>query len=304
MSDYLLRHYHNISDVCPIDAERLITAQVFEFEPITESDLPDRHFWSVAGLIASGNVERHRASGLQEVFDARFPADKCLLLFGTVAYLVEREQSWVRFSLVGNAGIDAFISALDRSNRVKLHGSFLNKHGDVGKEALVSIFRICCVIGNLLCEPRLIKSDAAARHKRKRFTRACEAPLPVWHEVRWRPSSEDREHGTDAPEARMPLHFCRAHWRKAEEGWPTAERRPDHDGWWTFIKSVWKGHPDFGVKLHKYVPDFGEEGARRSAKRVETSPELSDVRKTVLDGASASAIEQWHAQNAKKDSRK
>jgi hypothetical protein len=49
----------------------------------------------------------------------------------------------------------------------------------------------------------------------------------------------------------MPLHFCRAHWKRAPSG---GRARPGHEGLWHFVEGYWKGHPKNGTIMHDYAP--------------------------------------------------
>lgn len=119
----------------------------------------------------------------------------------------------------------------------------------------------------LIAEPRLVQKTAPQRcHRRRAERQLGPIGVPAWHRVSWTIGSEslrnkDRS-GSGAP---LPLHFSRAHWRRTEEHKPKAQRRPGKPGWWCWVKWSFKGHPDFGVRLHHYMPRIGSEEAQRLA---------------------------------------
>jgi hypothetical protein len=63
------------------------------------------------------------------------------------------------------------------------------------------------------------------------------------------------------------LHWCRAHWRRAEPNQGKAQlvTMPDGTkGWYTWVKDSWRGDPAYGVKLQRHQP-FLEEADRSSS---------------------------------------
>ncbi|WP_333830991.1 hypothetical protein [Pararhodobacter sp.] len=57
---------------------------------------------------------------------------------------------------------------------------------------------------------------------------------------------------------KVALHWCRAHWRRAEAHHPRSEWVKPHlaarAGWHTWVQDCWKGHPDHGIKLQRHEP--------------------------------------------------
>lgn len=111
----------------------------------------------------------------------------------------------------------------------------------------------------IINQERFVKKTAAApRQQRRSIERKLGFAVNGWHSVTWNVGSEVKAKvaETDSENAR-PLHFARAHWRRAQEGQPKAQRRNDAPGWWCWVKESWRGHPAFGVKLHHYTPKIG-----------------------------------------------
>lgn len=141
------------------------------------------------------------------------------------------------------------------------------------------------ILFSLIAEPRLTRLTQPVRADRRRAQRALgDTPLPVWHKVGWNlgeTTTPKRQPADDGH--RMPLHFCRAHWVRSEQGKPKAEQRAGHPGWWTWRRHSWKGHPAFGIKLHHYSPSLNDKSA-----------DLIDRTKLAASrAASAAAIEGW-----------
>jgi hypothetical protein len=96
--------------------------------------------------------------------------------------------------------------------------------------------------------------------------------------VRWKIGKRTQAIGNCLTEEGHPkaLHWCRAHWRRAEEGQPKAEwvniPRKGGWGWYCWAADCWKGHPDFGIKLQRHEPYI--EGEPRS--RFVDGPKILD----------------------------
>lgn len=123
----------------------------------------------------------------------------------------------------------------------------------------------CALFLTLLNEPRYVRRcDVSTRAERRRIKKKTGITVPGWHRVTWNiagPVSAwrgqtDMRHG-------VALHFRRAHWRRANEGGPKAERRNCQSGWWCWVRESWAGHPAFGVRLHHYTPKLTVDAAEK-----------------------------------------
>lgn len=136
-----------------------------------------------------------------------------------------------------------------------------------------SMIFVAHVILSLINTPRLVTRSNVPQKARERATwKLAYSQRPThWHQLTWtigKPvkASSDVSHEEGHHRA---LHFCRAHWRKSEAGKPKAEwvtpygRAP---GWWCWVESSWKGHPDYGIKLHHYTPRLDDADQGYKAK--------------------------------------
>ncbi|MFC4668154.1 hypothetical protein ACFO5X_06270 [Seohaeicola nanhaiensis] len=150
---------------------------------------------------------------------------------------------------------------------------------------------------SLLNEPRLIRkgSQQGSGSVRRRFERAMNRPSAGWTRVSWRPGSvAESAHGGDATGDRMPLHWCRGHWRRIKNQTKPHENavwlQQQGSGswyWYERVSDCWKGHPDFGVKLHHLEPLLN--GEKPIVGR-ELPSAASAARKAMTDAACRSAL--------------
>lgn len=124
------------------------------------------------------------------------------------------------------------------------------------QEALQAAFFL-----SVLSQNRFVRRESGGSRQQKRaLLRQYGFAPECWHRVTWNIGEDVKAKvaATD-PQNAMPLHFCRAHWRKAQEGQPKAIERNDAPGWWCWVSECWKGHPAFGIKLHHYTPRLRDE---------------------------------------------
>ena len=125
---------------------------------------------------------------------------------------------------------------------------------------------LVCFILSLINTPRLVihEHKTLPRQQRRSMERTIGQPALGYTEVRWTIGKSIKARQSDgSPMRGMPLHWNRAHWRKANEGEPKAEWRssgPHGAGWYCWASDYYAGHPDFGVKLQMHAPRMlGEE---------------------------------------------
>jgi hypothetical protein len=116
---------------------------------------------------------------------------------------------------------------------------------------------------SLMNEPRLVTRSTVEhpRTSRRRIERLTGKPALAYTKVTWQVGAgvKAKRDGSDEDGGlRMPLHWCRAHWRKAEEDWAGATwvepRMGAPKGWYIWVTDCWKGHPDHGIKLQDHAP--------------------------------------------------
>jgi hypothetical protein len=137
----------------------------------------------------------------------------------------------------------------------------------------------CAVILSLINEPRRVITAEAdgmdwTRQYRKAVQRTTGKAAQAYSKVRWEVGGEVRariEAGADEA-FKMPLHWCRAHWRKADAEMANAVwlasmlDRPA--GYYLWVKDCWKGHPAYGLKLQDHEPRMiGERDAASCVER-------------------------------------
>lgn len=135
----------------------------------------------------------------------------------------------------------------------------MSEEAEAWLSQIVGILDICLA---LISEPRIVRASPVPRAMRKRSEKANVSPPALgWHKVGWTVGSETKaKQGAGGQDHSMPLHFCRAHWRRSEPGKPSAEKRPGRNGYWVWVKHSFKGHPDNGIKLHHYMPRVDPSG--------------------------------------------
>ena len=107
----------------------------------------------------------------------------------------------------------------------------------------------------------VVESPAFSRQIRRRFkiNGVLSESMPT--KITWNVGASARAKSrTISPERCMPLHFRRAHWRRAEAHYVGAVQRPaalieeDRAGWWQWIAEQWVGHPAFGFRESVHAP--------------------------------------------------
>jgi len=151
------------------------------------------------------------------------------------------------------------------------------------------------IILNAIAEPRLIAKRPPCRQFRKNVQRAIgAAPLPAWSFISWSVGDTTHPKQDDGSDTwRAPLHFSRAHWRRAKGTEPSARPRDGKKGLWIWVASSWKGHPDFGIKLHHYIPR-----AKGEAFNAARLPDRPAAGLEISDAAASCAVRAWRAQRA------
>lgn len=141
----------------------------------------------------------------------------------------------------------------------------INRDGFASYDIDIAVFNIVGQIAfslSLINQPRIVKkSPAASRQVRRHMERGGAKAVDAWHMVTWDLSKSTVAKVTLDPSFhKVPLHWRRGHWRKAEEHYKGAVRRHDairqseRLAWWQWIEGVWVGHPAFGIKKSYHAP--------------------------------------------------
>lgn len=126
------------------------------------------------------------------------------------------------------------------------------------------LVRYYLMILRVINSPRLtVKKPAGTRQQRRSEARGMGKAVDAWHRVSWnidKPSVAKEPY--DQGFHKMPLHFNRGHWKRAEKHHPKSRQRPNalrpehRTGWWTWIDGYFAGHPAFGFKKQYHRPQI------------------------------------------------
>ena len=132
-----------------------------------------------------------------------------------------------------------------------------NKYGHMQKTMMLNFTNLIRLINS----PRLTKKGLIPRQQRRSAAKGMGKAVDSWHRVQWdidKPVSAREPY--DKGFHKMPLHFNRGHWKRAEKHHPKSRQRPNaykpehRTGWWTWIDGYWAGHPAFGFKKQYWTP--------------------------------------------------
>ncbi|AKG94566.1 hypothetical protein Shpa_56 [Paracoccus phage Shpa] len=161
-----------------------------------------------------------------------------------------------------------------RDNKMAILGNFIaGGHSFISdkligkqspEQAHETAFIIAAVafILSLINQPRLVrKSPMLSRQQRRAHHRGGFKAVDAWHRVTWDLSKETAAKvARDPTYHKVPLHWRRGHFRRAEAHYKGAIQRPDalreeeRSMWWQWIEGQWVGHPAFGIKRSIHAP--------------------------------------------------
>lgn len=263
-----------------------------------------QHFLIDQSLFETATSIQHDTTTNEAIwaFDAALPADHCVVEFETsgVVILSKGVASDVDVRMPGFLPPESWDHPVASYNRGVFgpHDEACTIHkalprDKVDPHLVLRGVHTLDIIFSLIAEPRLTTLQPPSRPMRRRAQRVFQGVVPAWNVVKWRVDAPTTPKNADPmPGTRMPLHYCRAHWMRGQEGWPKAEQRPGKEGWWVWRRHSWKGHPDFGVKLHRYRPVIGSaSGAREKSKpKIEIAGEIA---LEAMQAAGQSATREW-----------
>ena len=126
----------------------------------------------------------------------------------------------------------------------------------------VEFLSTVAVCFSLINEPRFVaRFSTGNRHEKKRASRGYGLAVDCWHKIGWKvdePTTAKAVAGDDL--RKLPYHFRRAYWRKAESHWVNVSLLPASDvtgraaGFYQRIAEDWVGNPRFGIKRSIYAP--------------------------------------------------
>lgn len=145
---------------------------------------------------------------------------------------------------------------------------WLKASADVNHQMAHAI-AVCAFCLSLINQPTItIKRPLLPRQQRRADARAGNTASESWHLVEWDLSRQSVERAAKGKDfRRVPLHWRRGHFRKAEAHYASAVYRPaavDGVNWFQWIAGQWVGHPAFGIKRSIHAPKMTE-GIRSKA---------------------------------------
>lgn len=106
---------------------------------------------------------------------------------------------------------------------------------------------------SLINQPRFVVREAAGtRQQRKAASRSQDIAVEAWHRIRWNIDEPVFSKDKSERSFKMPYHYTRGHWRKAQPHWENVEWV--YGGWHKWIESYWSGHPAYGIKRGYHAP--------------------------------------------------
>lgn len=141
--------------------------------------------------------------------------------------------------------------------------------------ALIAVSVMAMAVA-LINEPRVIRAHPeGSRQQRRAAQRGMGFAVDAWHRVSWDLSKETLAKISRDPDFhKVPLHWRRGHYRRAEPHFRGAHQRPDalrpedRDLWWQWIEGQWVGHPAFGTKIAYHAPRISTGALARRRERL------------------------------------
>jgi len=221
-------------------------------------------------------------SDIRVPVDSRPPSDVCFFYFtnSESGYLARRYEAGATrddfapaknhpFVLVTRATSDSLPSSFGGyiiSDKEKNNQLFLTKEivevADKDKEIENYVGNANASIAlliSLINQPRfVVQSAAGTRQSRKQAFRGHGISTGAWHKIQWNLGEPVKaKSDSDRGGWRMPLHYTRGHWRKAQDHWDDVVIRKDNQPY-KWIDGFWSGHPAYGVKKSYHAPKLGK----------------------------------------------
>lgn len=218
---------------------------------------------SFATEIASASLEETGSNELRMSTSAMLPTPWMTLFVENYGLLElkERADGFISVALFGaNAENYAILGAYLPGGPVKRfkHCFLSNEETKLALGTVVSAAFILAVIN----EPRVVtKTPAGCRQQRRGMQRGFGFAVNAVTRVSWDLSKPTKAKQSRDPDFHcVPLHFRRGHFRRAEQHYIGAMRRPDairpedRQGWWQWIEATLVGHPSFGTRRSVHAP--------------------------------------------------
>lgn len=212
--------------------------------------------------------------------DSRPPSDVCFFYFtnSESGYLVHRYEAGATnddygpvnnhpFVLVTRATSDALpaviggyvVSDKEKDNRLFMTRWILEKADSELENYTANATMSVGLLISLINQPRfVVQSAAGTRQSRKQAFRGHGISTGAWHKIQWNLGEPVKaKSDSDRGGWRMPLHYTRGHWRRAQDHWDDVVIRKDNQPY-KWIDGFWSGHPAYGVKKSYHAPKLGK----------------------------------------------
>lgn len=212
--------------------------------------------------------------------DSRPPSDVCFFYFtnSESGYLVHRYEAGAAkndygptdkhpFVFVTRATSDRFpvvlggyvVSDKEENNELFVTGEILDKGSKEVENYTANATMSVGLLISLINQPRfVVQSAAGTRQSRKQAFRGHGISTGAWHKIQWNLGEPVKaKSDSDRGGWRMPLHYTRGHWRKAQDHWDDVVIRKDNQPY-KWIDGFWSGHPAYGVKKSYHAPKLGK----------------------------------------------
>lgn len=168
------------------------------------------------------------------------------------------------------------VSVVRRNRLIEVVGRFapggnmaiVDRTREDGRDHLATaIVVFSAFILSIINQPSMLRREPLlSRQQRRAAERAGKKSAADWHKVTWNIGADVAARISADPSFRkVPLHWRRGHFRRAEAHYAGAMQRPDalredeRDLWWQWIDGQWVGHPCFGVKRSIHAPRLSPE---------------------------------------------
>lgn len=135
---------------------------------------------------------------------------------------------------------------------------------DKEQSLMASIMMTVTTVFSLINQPRfVVRGKSGTRQTRKQMHRGHGISTDAWHKIQWNITEPVKaKDDSDRGGWRMPLHYTRGHWRKAQDHWDDVVIRKDGQPY-KWIEGFWSGHPAYGVKKSYHAPKLGGTNDKR-----------------------------------------
>ncbi|MHC4858016.1 MAG: hypothetical protein ACYTBY_09635 [Planctomycetota bacterium] len=167
----------------------------------------------------------------------------------------EFEDGSVDIRLLTSSGPPMLIGYYKPSS---FNGVNVARNLDMHKDAALGCVVRVAASFDIINQPRFVVREAASsRQQRRAAKKAHGIAVEAWHKIEWNIDEPVVSKDNQGRSFKMPLHWTRGHWRKAQPHWDDVCIRKDGLPY-IWIKGFWSGHPAYGCKRGYHVPNKKE----------------------------------------------